>query len=231
LLGVGAAPEGLTLPVSAAAALPATIDDALGLAASNSPTLKLNRADVETAQAEYKAADSRFYPKLNLELSGRTGENLDGEDSGRDSELRAQLVMRYNLYNGGIDVANRQEQMHRQVESEKKLASARRDVEELMRNAWNTLERAREQTALLERQERVSSELLASYQAEYKVGRRALLDILDAQNELIITRIDLSTSRHALLLAEFRVLAVAGKLMEHLNVAVPAEALPVSAEK
>lgn len=224
---VGSVPDELIVPEGAAGAVPLSLEDALASAATGNPTLKLARSDVDSAKAELKGAESRFYPSLGLEVTGRTGEDLDGDNTGRDTDVRALLVLRYNIFRGGIDTANRQEQVFRQAETERRLASRQREVEELMRNAWSTLERVRERTALLARQVDVSERLLNSYREEYRVGRRALLDILDAQNALVQTRVDFATSRYALMLAEYRVLAISGRLLASLDVVPPREASPL----
>lgn len=226
---LGVLPEELVVPSPVSASLPGSLDEALSIARESSPTLRLARSDVDTARAEYDAADSRFYPTLNVEVTGRTGEDLEGDNTGTDSDVRALLVLRYNIFRGGIDTANLREQVHRQSESQQRLAGREREVEELMRNAWDSLDRARERRALLERQVSVSKDVVTTYGEEFRVGRRALLDSLDAQNALVGAQVDYATARYAEMLAEYRVLAIAGRLLDTVGVDRPAEAASFSA--
>lgn len=223
---VGVLPDELVVPGTVTEFMPETLDGAIVMAREGNPSIKSARADLDTARAEYDAADARFYPRLSFEMTGRAGEDLDGDGSGRDNDVRALLVLRYNIFRGGIDSANLQEQVHRQGEAAHRLSGSEREVEELARNAWDGLERARERRALLEKQVEVSSKVLSSYRAEFTAGNRSLLDILDAQNSLVGAQVDLSTARYAELFAEYRMLAVAGRLMSTVGVSQPAETTP-----
>jgi adhesin transport system outer membrane protein len=121
-----------------AAQMPADLDNALKLLATN-PTVRLTGADVEVTQAELERAESRFYPKINVDLSGRHDADLDGID-GTDRDIVGLVVLRWNLYRGGIDTANRGEAVERIAEARNNRLSAIRDFEEEMRNSWAALE-------------------------------------------------------------------------------------------
>lgn len=60
--------------------VPSSLAAAIGTARENNPTVKLTQADLDATYALLKKAESRFYPHLALELSGRAGEDLDGTD-------------------------------------------------------------------------------------------------------------------------------------------------------
>lgn len=222
---VGTGPDNLQLPGPIQADLPRTLEDGMVMARHGNPTLKLSRADVDTATEGVNEAESLFYPKATVEVQGRTGEDLNGEE-GRDADLQALFVLRYNLYRGGIDTANLKEQAHRKSQAQATLARRDREVEELLANSWSALNRVRQRRAILEKQTESSRSVLGSYQSEFRVGNRALLDILDAQNESIGAEIDLATARYAERFAEYRILAVCGMLLPTLGVTPPEEATP-----
>jgi len=71
----------------------------------------------------------------------------------------------------------------------------------------------------------VSDDLLLSYREQFNVGRRSLLDVLDAQNTRYNVQASLETSRMAKLYAQYRVLAASNRLVEALGVQIPAEAV------
>ena len=72
---------------------------------------------------------------------------------------------------------------------------------------------------------RVADDLLLSYREQFNVGRRSLLDVLDAQNTRFNVQAQAETARMAKLYAQYRVLAASNRLIEALGVQMPAEAV------
>src|SRR4029078_5221461 len=107
------------MPGSVASSLPGYLDQAIGLARQNSPSIKAAGADIDTAAADVRAARSKYYPELFAEGTASTGNDIYGFKH-RTTDLEARLVLRSNLYRGGIDRANEQEKIRRA--SEQRLA-------------------------------------------------------------------------------------------------------------
>jgi adhesin transport system outer membrane protein len=206
-----------------ASQLPPSLDHAIGTARANSPIVKIVDAAISQAYAEYRGAESGYLPTLNLELTGRAGEDLDGV-RGRDAELRAMLVLKWNLYAGGVKPAGVQERIRRIDEARMNLHVARRDAEETMRISWDRWVKQRERLAQLQQQLEQSTRLLGSYQEQYGIGRRSLLDVLDTQNTRFGTQVAVVTSQHAVRFAEYRILAAGGELLKTLGLEPPATA-------
>jgi adhesin transport system outer membrane protein len=78
--------------------------------------------------------------------------------------------------------------------------------------------------ASLENQTKVSKDLMSSYTEQFRVGRRSLLDLLDAQNTEYSATVAMETARYASLFAQYRVLAATGHLLEAFGVERPAAA-------
>ena len=76
----------------------------------------------------------------------------------------------------------------------------------------------------LETQGRVSDDLLLSYREQFNVGRRSLLDVLDAQNTRQNVQAQAETARLAKVYAQYRLLASTNRLIEALGVSMPTEA-------
>jgi adhesin transport system outer membrane protein len=70
----------------------------------------------------------------------------------------------------------------------------------------------------------VADDLLLSYREQFNVGRRSLLDVLDAQNTRQNVQAQVETARLAKLYAQYRVLASTNRLIEALGVNMPTEA-------
>jgi len=219
---VGITPSGLTQPTPVTGLLPASLDQAMTTGRQNSPRIKFSQADIGTAYAEWKAARSEYFPEVVGELRGRYSDDQDGVD-GYESELSAQIVARYRLFGGGIDSANVQEQIRHIDERRAVLNREARDLDELVANSWNSLTVVRSRRALLDDQRAEAEKVLNSYEREFNVGVRSLLDVLDTQNSLVQTRVSATTARYAELFAEYRVLASMGTLLGSVGIAAPDE--------
>ena len=68
------------------------------------------------------------------------------------------------------------------------------------------------------------------YAQQFDIGQRSLLDLLDATNELFLSKNDLITANYEELFANYRILASQGELVQSLGVAFPTEATPGEAE-
>lgn len=224
LMLTGVPIDSVTMPPAVSSSLPPSLDDAVALARTQNPLVREALADVDAAHAVVRSAKAELGPKVSLEGRARTGSDIDGFE-GDTTDLQALVVLRWNLFSGGINQANVQEQVRRASEERYRLHEASRDAEQDVRSAWN---RRDQQTALLgdlETQSRISDDLLLSYREQFNVGRRSLLDVLDAENTRHNVQVQRETARFAALFAEYKVLAATNTLLKTLNIAPPKDAV------
>jgi adhesin transport system outer membrane protein len=127
--------------------------------------------------------------------------------------------MRWNIFDGGINRAKVQEMVRRSSQSRYRLHELQRDAEADVRTAWTTMNSQSDIVSKVERQSQVSDDLLLSYRSQFNVGRRSLLDVLDAQNTRYNTQVRLETSRFSQLFAQYQTLAAVNGLLEALQIA------------
>jgi adhesin transport system outer membrane protein len=205
-----------SMPASVAGALPKTLDLAIGLARSNNPRIKVANADIDVADAQVRAARSKYYPEIFLEGSARVGHDVDGNE-GRTSDVQARVVAKWNLYRGGIDIANEQEQIRRASEQRLVLYQSFREVEEAVRISWDRRQRQIDLSGMLRSQASANGQLVSSYREQLSVGRRSLLDVLGAQNSRYTVNVLAKTAEYAARFAEYRLLAATGTLLTTMN--------------
>ncbi|MDX5591934.1 TolC family outer membrane protein [Pseudovibrio sp. SPO723] len=203
--------------------LPKTRAQAVALARQHNPLILLAMADVDTAAAELKAAKAPFYPRLNLEGLARTGQDIDGDDD-RTTDLQVRLALRWNIYRGGIDTADVQEQIRRVGEARKIRDLRIREVEENVRAAWITRTQQRVLLAKLKEQAAANNDVVSSYREQFRIGLRSLLDLLDAQNTRFNTNVLVQTSNYSAAFADFRLVAATGRLLDAVHTALPPQA-------
>jgi adhesin transport system outer membrane protein len=213
----------VTMPPAVTGSLPTSLDHAVELARVQNPLVREALADIDAAHAVVRAAKAELGPKISLEGRARTGEDIDGFE-GETTDLQALLVLRWTLFSGGINQANVQEQVRRVSEERYRLHEASRDAEYDVRTAWSRREKQLGQLTDLETQSRVSDDLLISYREQFNVGRRSLLDVLDAENTRHNVQVQRETARFAALFAEYKVLAATNTLLKTMNLTPPKDA-------
>ncbi len=205
-----------TMPASVAKALPRSLDDALGLARRNNPRVHMANSDIDAAASLVDAARAKFGPEVVAEGRARIGNDIDGAED-ETNDLQARLVLRWNLYRGGIDKANEQEQVRRVSEQRLALHQVQREIDEAVRISWDRRFRQADLAKTLRQQTAANDRLVSSYREQFKVGQRSLLDVLDAQNTRFNAETLSNTAAFASLFAEYRLLAATGQLLKTMN--------------
>ncbi|MEE8534751.1 MAG: TolC family protein, partial [Kiloniellales bacterium] len=151
----------------------------------------------------------------------------DGRDGVADWEFNNQFMVRldWNLFRGGIDRANRQEALSRMNEAKNRRYQSLVDAQQDVRQSWFALESNRQQTEDLTSAVRFNTETRNAYRDQFDVAQRTLLDVLDAENELFVSKGQLVTASTNETLAGHRVLALGGRLMAMLGVSAPEQAV------
>ncbi|MFC7535884.1 TolC family protein [Sphingomonas sp. GCM10030256] len=215
--------DSVTVPPDLSAALPATLAEAEALARENNPRVQEALADLSASRELVRSARSDAAPRINAEGRARVGHDIDGF-SGTTRDFQGNVVLRWTLLNGGIKEANVREQSRRADEAHARLFQLQRAAEDDVRSAWSRLQNQSRLVGELETQGRVSDDLLLSYREQFNVGRRSLLDVLDAQNTRQNVQAQAETARMSRLFAQYRVLASVNRLIEALGVAMPRDA-------
>jgi adhesin transport system outer membrane protein len=203
--------------------IPRSLNDAIDQAHANHPSIQFAQADIDAAAALVKAARSKYYPNVSLEGRASAAEDISGI-RGFDGDLQGNVVVRWNLYNGGIDAANEQEQIRHVDEEYQKLHRITREVEEGVQLSWDRHMHQTQRLRELLREMSAIEQLRGSYFEQFRIGERSLLDLLDTQNTRFSVQVAIATADAAVKFSYFRILAATGKLLRALGIAAPAEA-------
>lgn len=226
---VGVKPESLGSLPAIAGSMPVSLDQALGIARQSNPTLRFNQADVGTAEARAREAAANRYPTLNLEADVLSGNDVNGFE-GDVEDARIGLTMRYE-FQGGRKQAARQEAVRRTSQSRAEMLQQARRVDQEVRNSWASLKAAQRRMSIVKDQANLSRDLRATYEEEYEVGVRSLLDILNTQNALFQAEANLVNATSLEQYVKFRVLASMGALLSSLGIEAPEDATPYAVKE
>jgi adhesin transport system outer membrane protein len=205
--------------------IPDAEEASVAKALESNPKVSLAKADVKVAAAEIDLNAAPLYPSLNFEAIG----NVNNHNNGREERTHSAtflLVGRYNLYRGGADMARVREFKWRKAEASEQLRVNEREVAEDVRLSWSSRDTQRLAVSTLSDQVAANQSTRDVYAQQFDIGQRSLLDLLDATNELFLSKDELITATYEELFANYRILASQGDLVQSLNVAFPIEATP-----
>jgi adhesin transport system outer membrane protein len=199
--------------------LPGSLEQAIGTARTRNPTILFAQADVGSENAQSRRVDGNRAPKLFLEADGRVGEDVNGFE-GDVLDARVGLVLRYE-FQGTSKRSALEEQARRVGESRARLLTQTRQVELEVRQSWSTLRTAQRRARIIAQQAELARKLRTTYEAEYEVGERSLLDVLNTQNALFQTEANLVNARALENYVKYRILASIGVLLPTLGIEPP----------
>ncbi len=223
----GRMPDQLESPSTVKAEVPPDLLEARQNMLSDNPLLKSAQADVNAAEAQYEAAKAPFYPRFDAELAKSANNNIDGEE-GHYNQWQAQVVMRYNLFNGMRDKAHLNATSHEINEAQDVRNNALRLINENLSLAWDAMENAKKQTQPAREYADYTRKVREAYQQQFTLGQRTLLDLLDSENELFTANRRYTEVRYTEEFSMYRVLASMGYLLKSQHVVAPHESVAIS---
>ncbi len=192
--------------------LPTNMQKASMYALEYNPSLLVGKYNIKGAEALYRESKSKFYPKVDVELSENYNQNYN-EYTGDDDRFQAMVVVSYNLFNGGADEAAKRHKLSKLSQEVSVVDDLKRQVIEGMDLSWGSYELALDQIPFLKDYQSQSKETLKLYSKEYELGERSLLDLLATENDLKRANDELIAAKYNLLLSKYRILDAMGLTM------------------
>ena len=217
---VNRAPDGLSMPFFEEQTLPPALNEAIDTAIKEHPALIASSSEVSASQFGYDGTRGKFLPSFDLSLSQRWDKDVKG-NPGKEDDTMAMLTMRYNLFNGGSDMARRQEAAYKVEESKANQMDAHQAVVETLRMAWASMEYISQEQPHLKHHMDASAKTVAAYKQQFELGKRSLLDVLDSENESYQAKRAYSNANYRVLYARYRVLNGMGQMLNKLSVRMP----------
>lgn len=213
---VGKAPSSLA-PPPPLTGLPATPDEAVQIALDSNPDLAAARERSKAASYDSKAAGAGRYPKISLFTTGDRTDylnslNVPGVGStGPQTTAQAGVRATIPLYQGGLPAAQQRQAQAREGAALEQEIGAERQVIAGVRSAFSSWRAANDVIRMNETAVSAAELSLEGVRAENSVGNRTILDILNAEQELVNAQVNLVTARRNAYVAGFNLLAAMGK--------------------
>ncbi|MBB4286721.1 TolC family outer membrane protein [Roseospira goensis] len=212
--GEVAAPEDM-------AALPATLQDAIDRALAANPSILAAEYGWRAAQDEIRNQRGRLLPEVSVQGSFFKGWEQGNLEDSEQETLAATLNVTVPIYQGGTVYAQLREAKHRAGQRRLELDEARTQVREQAQQAWEQMVATQARIESLRDQIEAAEIALEGVQREAQVGARTVLDVLDAEQELLNARVNLVRAQRDELVAGFNLLSAIG------GMTVPELDLPV----
>ena len=190
--------------------LPSGEEEAIALS-DNSPTVS---QAIYLEQASRDGTDVVFGELLpQVSLVGQVGadDELNNRNvSAGSAAILAQVVI--PLYQAGGVESRVRESKQLTAQRRQQLDEARRLAIQDATTAWQALETARAQIESFTAEVEATKVALDGVRQEQQVGLRTVIDVLDQQQEVLISEVSLVTARRDSIVAAYQTLAAIGKL-------------------
>ena len=198
--------------------LPTDPDSAVQIALAENPSLLAARKALEATGYDIKTARATRLPTVDafaqgnytnfLGTLGRFGSTLSPPQFDRTAQLGLRLTL--PLYQGGAPAARIRQAQSRQTQSFEQLTEAERGVVSQARSAFAAYRASLDVIQSAEAAVSANRLALEGVRAENSVGNRTILEILNAEQELLNSQVTLVTARRDAYVAGFAVLAAMG---------------------
>jgi adhesin transport system outer membrane protein len=213
---VGFMPKNLKKVALNPKVLPATLEEALKKSRDYNRTLKLARSNIAVAKADLDVTQAPFMPAIDLQVDARRNNKVGGIN-GIVNTMSAQLVAKFNVYNGGADLAKRGEYREKVSAARYRAKREERRAEKEVRVSYAEIISARNQAKALREAVLDKEVVLNTYLEQFNANKRSYIEILDASHEFFLAKGALITADSSEDLSSIRLLAATGTLFEALK--------------
>ena len=197
-------PQPLALPLKSET-------EAIALAATNNPQVIAAQFADAAAKDAVDVAVAALMPQLALQAQVFHQINQAGWSSQANGyQVIAQLTV--PIFQGGAEYATVRQARQQQQTAQRQLDDARRNAVQNAVQSWETLTAARAAAQSTRSQIRANEIALEGVEREAIVGSRTTLDVLNAQQQLLLSRTSLVQNLAQLVNASYAVAAAVGRL-------------------
>jgi outer membrane protein len=215
---IGHPPSRLFEPEGYAKLLPATLEESIAISAQEHPSVVSALYTEQAARFGVDKIRGELLPTVTLE-----GSYEDRYDTSRFINRQEQATVTGRLtmpiYEGGEVYARVRQAKHIHIGRLQDIEQARTQVQAEVVAAWSQMQASRARLESEGVQVSANTTALAGVREEERVGQRSLLDVLDAELELLSSQVRLVSTRRDLVVASYALLQRIGR-MDVINLGV-----------
>jgi adhesin transport system outer membrane protein len=185
------------------------------------PYAQLASAEISIQKAQVKIAKSAIYPQLSLQYSSQ----LDQSDGDFTPDSSTQLVLQFSSDSGLRGYSSYRAILQRLSGAEQDLIYSKRDITDIVSSAYSERNASQEQFYAQVDATRAAVKLVDSFLRQFKVGRKAWLEVLNAHREAHEALLEISNIKRSYWAANTR-LALHGMMWARLSAVAPPIEIP-----
>jgi outer membrane protein len=214
---VGQAPGELEAPPPLPG-LPDAVGEAIVTALANNPNLIAAKQRAEAAGFDTKAAGAGRLPTVGLfvngdysDFFGTLGGPISSDFAQSEKTANAGVRVTIPLFQGGLPAARQRQAGARESAALEDVIAAERQVIAETRSTFSNWQAANAVIRSAQAAVEAAELSLEGVRAENSIGNRTILDVLNAEQELVNARAQLVTARRNAYVAGFNLLALMGR--------------------
>jgi outer membrane protein len=193
--------------------LPRSRDDATGLAFREHPAVMAASFDFDVASTSIRVAESSLMPTITLQGSASRSKDSDptlGTFGTDQASVTGQLTQ--PIYDGGMAASQTRQAKEVAAQSRLALDQFRNQARTAAVGAWVANEGAKIAVTASESEVRAATVALQGVQREAAGGQRTTVDVLNAQQDLILAKARLIGAQRDRVIASYTLLSAIGRL-------------------
>jgi outer membrane protein len=191
--------------------IPRSLERALSIGLQENPLIVRSLYNEQAARFAVDTIIGELLPSAQLEAQYQL--RKDPNPITQRSETGTLLGrLSIPLYQGGETRARVRQAKHTHVSRLQEIEQQKTIVREQIITAWTAFQAAKNQLVSDRSQVEANQIALQGVQEEERVGQRTLLDVLDAQQELLDSRVNLSRTRRNIIVNAYTLLSAIGRL-------------------
>ena len=191
--------------------LPSSAEEAIKLALAQNPDVVGAEFNQRASENNINTVKSELLPSLDLTGTASRSLNASGLKTSLET-YSAKLTLSMPLYNSGSVFSRLRSARQTAAKRMQEIDTARRKTTESATRAWQTLQTSRARIDSINVQIRASEVALEGVQREASVGSRTVLDVLDAEQELLDAKVSIVTAKRDETIAKFELKSAIGEL-------------------
>lgn len=220
---IGSEPKTLSEPKNLSKFIPNNFNDALAYAKEHNYAVLAAKEMLEAKGYTVSANTGALLPQVSLEGSANTSKS-DTETVSKDRKLDSYEIgvnMTVPLYDAGENRARIRQSKYQKWQAQEQLMAAERQAVSDITQAWEYMASNHAKIKSIKEQIKANEVALDGVQKEEALGNRTILDVLDAYNELLSSKVEEVKARRNYFVSGMQVLVAMGKLTANeLNLAV-----------
>ena len=209
---IGEQPKNLSPARPLDSLVPKTLNDAVGISQVEHPQVQAALHAVDVAVLAVKVQEGTLYPTVTVQGSVLNTWDANATPHNKTLSVSAIGNLSIPLYDGGLSYANIRQSKEQLAQARMQVDLQRESVRSAAVSAWGAYQNTKAVIRSFQAQVKANEIALSGIREEARVGQRTTLDVLNAQQTLLNSRVNLVTAQRDQVVNSYALLLSIGKM-------------------